>query len=149
MRKSSVAKATRPSERKLDCPVDLAAAAEEEREAEHEQQVPDHGAGERAADDLELHRVHREERDDQLRRVAEGRVEEAADAGPGVLGRVLGRLADQPGERDQRGRREDELERLRRVEDVVHEDDDRRERDASAKRMRRTMAADATRAGAA
>ena len=40
------------------------------------------------------------QRDDQLRRVAEGRVEEAADAGPGVLGGVLGRLADQPRERD-------------------------------------------------
>ena len=53
-----------------------------------------------------------EQRDDQLGRVAEARVEEAADAGPGVLGCVLGRLADQPGERDQRERREDEERRL-------------------------------------
>ena len=43
----------------------------------------------------------REQRDDQLGRVAEARVQEAADAGAGVLGGVLGRLADQPRERDQ------------------------------------------------
>jgi hypothetical protein len=110
-------------------PVDLATAAEEEREPEHEQQVPDHGSGQRAADDLELHRVHCEERDDQLRRVPEGRVEEAADPRSRVLRCVLGRLADQPRERDQRRRREHELERLRRVEDVVHDDHDGGERD--------------------
>src|SRR5262249_26056135 len=40
--------------------------------------------------------------------VPEARVEEAADAGSRVLGRVLGRQADQPGERDEGGRRENE-----------------------------------------
>ena len=46
-----------------------------------------------------------EQRDDQLGRVAEARVQEAADARACVLGCVLGRFADQPGERDQRERR--------------------------------------------
>ena len=59
-------------------------------------------AGERAAHDLRQPGVDREERDDQLGRVAEARVEEAADAGARVLGCVLGRLADQPRERDER-----------------------------------------------
>jgi hypothetical protein len=67
------------------------------------------------------------ERDDELRRVPEGGVEEAADARACVLGRVLRRLADQPGERDESHRREDELERLVQVERVVQQDDERRE----------------------
>src|SRR5207249_12158845 len=41
-------------------------------------------------------------RDDQLRRVTERRVQEAADPGTGVVGQVVRRLADQPGKRDQR-----------------------------------------------
>ena len=61
----------------------------------------------------------REERDDQLRRVAEARVQEAADAGARVLGGVLGRLADQPGERQQRERREQEERGRAGVEDEV------------------------------
>ena len=66
--------------------------------------------------------MDREERDDQLRRVAEARVEEAADAGARVLGRVLGRLADQPRERDERRAREQEEQHLVRVRHVVDED---------------------------
>ena len=62
--------------------------------------------------DLRQAAVHGEERDDQLRRVAEARVQEAADAGAGVLGRVLRCLADQPGERDERSAREHEQQRL-------------------------------------
>ena len=61
----------------------------------------------------------REERDDQLGRVAEARVQEAADAGAGVLGGVLGRFADQPGERNERKRCEDEQRRLVQVNDVA------------------------------
>ena len=83
----------------------------------------------RAADDLELHRVDREEGDDQLRRVAEGGVEEAADARSRVLRRVLGRLPDQPRQRDQRSRREDELDRPVEVGEIVEQHDDRRERE--------------------
>ena len=89
-------------------PVELPPAAEGEREAEDEEEVADDATGQRAAHDLRQPVVDGEERDDQLGRVAEGRVEEAADSRARVVGRVLGRLADQPGERDERERREHE-----------------------------------------
>ena len=66
--------------------------------------------------------MHGEERDDQLGRVAEGGVEEAADAGTGVVSRVLRRLPDQPGQRDEGRRGEDE--ELDVAETRVVEDDD-------------------------
>ena len=50
--------------------------------------------------------------------------------GPGVLRRVLGRLADQPRERDEGERGEHELGRLREVGNVVQHDDEGRERRA-------------------
>ena len=108
--------------------VGAADSAGDQREAEHEQQVADHRAGERAAHDLGQALVNGDERDDQLRRVPEGRVQEAADARPRVLGCVLGRLSDQPRERNQRQRGEHEFERRIEVRDVVQQDDDRSER---------------------
>ena len=39
-------------------------------------------------------------RDDQLRGVAEGRVQQAADVRPRVVGEVLGGLAHEPGQRE-------------------------------------------------
>jgi hypothetical protein len=45
-----------------------------------------------------------------------------------VLGGMLGRLADEPRERDQRERCEHELDRLGEVCGVVEDDDERRER---------------------
>ena len=105
------------------------AAAGHERRAEHEQEVRDDASRQRAADDLGEPLVDGDERDDQLGRVAERRVEEAADPRARVLRGVLGRLPDQPRERDERERREEELERLRRVDEVVERDRDRRERE--------------------
>ena len=49
--------------------------------------------------------VDRDQGDDQLGRVAERRIEEPADARPRVVGSVLGGLADQPCERNERDRR--------------------------------------------
>ena len=54
--------------------------------------------GERGLDDLRLARAQGHEGDDQLRGVAEGRVQQAADAGPGVVGDVLGGLAHEAGQ---------------------------------------------------
>ena len=73
--------------------------------------------------------VDRDQSDDELGRVAEGRVEEAADTRARVLGGMLRRLADQPRQRDQRNRSEDELDRLGRMHRVVQCDRDRRERE--------------------
>ena len=69
--------------------------------------------------------MHGDERDDQLGGVSEGRVEEAADPGPRVLGRVLRGLADQPGEWDESGCGERELDRFVEVCDVVQGDRER------------------------
>ena len=105
--------------------LDLAATSGEQREAEHEQQVADDGAGQRSADDLGQALVDRDQGDDQLGRVAERGVEEAADSGAGVLGGVLRGLADQPGERDQRGGGENEERGVTEIGEVVERDDDR------------------------
>jgi len=76
-----------------------------------------------------LQRVRdRDQRDDQLGRVAEARVEEACDARTGVLTRLLGRFADHPRERNQRDRGKDEHRRLARMDGEVENDRQRRER---------------------
>ena len=118
-------------------PVDLVLPAEREREPEHEQQVREDAAGERAADDVRQAVRNSETRDDQLRRVAEARVQEAADARAGVLGDVLGGLADQPRERDQRGSREDEQRHVAGVEGEVDEEGDRDERERCPEQLSR------------
>ena len=103
------------------------AGADEEREAEDEQDVADDAPRQRAAHDLGQPLVDREQRDDQLRRVAEGRVQESADARAGVMRGVLGRLADQPGERDERERGEDEQLDVAEIEQEIRGDRDGRE----------------------
>ena len=57
-----------------------ALAAEDQRDSEHEQDVRDDAAGERAAHHVRERRVDGEQGDDQLRRVAEARVQEAPDS---------------------------------------------------------------------
>ena len=64
-----------------------AEAADEERQAEHEQQVADDAAGDRGLDQLDVPVAQRDDRDDQLGGVAEGGVEEAAPA-PGPARRA-------------------------------------------------------------
>ena len=99
---------TRPRETKLDQRSSSPRPPKREREAEDEQEVADHAPRQRAPDDLGQALGDGEERDDQLGRVAEAGVEEAADPGAGVMGGVLGRLADQPRQRDQGRGGEDE-----------------------------------------
>ena len=106
------------------------------RHAEHEQEVRDDAARERAADDDRQVGADREESDDQLGCVPEARVEEAADARPGVLRRVLGRLSDQPRERDERERREDEERHLAGARELVDRDRDRGEEERCPEELR-------------
>ena len=108
--------------RKERSPVEALLRPDRLRDSEHEQEIRDHAAGERPANDLRQAVPDREERDDQLGRVAEARIQEAADAGTGVLGRMLGRLADQPRERDERGGGEHEEDRVARVRYVANDD---------------------------
>ena len=69
--------------------VPVAQAAEQQAGAQHQQQVADDRPGERRLDHLDLARGQREERDDELRDVAERRVEDAADLGPGEPAQAL------------------------------------------------------------
>ena len=101
--------------------VDAFAPSEGHRGAEDEEGARDDRARDGAEDDGGQAVADREQRDDQLRRVAEARVQEPPDAGARVLGDVLGRLADQVGERDQRERREHEEHGAVRMDDVARE----------------------------
>ena len=62
-------------------------------------------------------------------RVPERGVQEAADARPRVVCGMLGRLPDQPGERDERQRGEDEQRDVAEFGEVVDGDDERPERE--------------------
>jgi hypothetical protein len=69
------------------------APADEHRGAHDQQDVAEDRADDRRLDDLLQPGVQREERDDELGEVAEGDVEEAADARAGARGELLGRAA--------------------------------------------------------
>jgi hypothetical protein len=74
---SSTEKRTYPVVRLLGAEV-LDAAAEKGG-TKDEEQVREHGAEQRALDNLDLTLHQREQRDDELRRVAAGRIQEPAD----------------------------------------------------------------------
>ncbi|KAJ8566818.1 hypothetical protein ON010_g6302 [Phytophthora cinnamomi] len=86
----------------------VAHAAGDEGAAQHEQQVGQHGADERALHHVDLARLEREDGDDHLDGVAEGGVDEPADGLSRVEGQRLGGLAQQVGERDHDEEVEDE-----------------------------------------
>ena len=83
-------------------------AAEEHRGPEHEQDVAHDRADDRGLDHLVQAGAEREEGDDELGRVAEGDVEQAADPGPGAHGELLGGAAHERGGRDDPQRRGEE-----------------------------------------
>src|SRR5262245_18210815 len=86
-------------------------AADEEREAEHEQQVPDDAAGDRRLDERHVTVAEGNERDDQLRGVAERRVQEPAKRGTRSQRELLRAETDEAGERDERERGGEEYPR--------------------------------------
>ena len=102
-------------------------AAGNHRKTEHEQDVRDDTAGDRAAHDVGQPVGDREQRNDQLGRVAKARVQEPADPRAGVLARVVGGFADQPGERDECERGKDEEGHVAEVEDVARNERERGE----------------------
>jgi hypothetical protein len=105
----------------------LAQAAEEHRQAEREEHVPEDRARERRLHHVVEAGAQRGEGDDQLGHVAEGRVEQAADAGARLLGEVLGRLAHRRGERHDRERRREEDEHRLVGGEVLERERDRHE----------------------
>jgi hypothetical protein len=78
--------------------------ADEEAQAEHQQQVADDAPGDRGLDQLDVPFVQRDDRDDQLRGVAEGGVQEPTKGRPRLARQLLGADADDAGERHQRQR---------------------------------------------
>ena len=91
----------------------VAQPADQHAGPEHEQQVADDRAGERRLDDLDEAGLQREEGDDQLGDVAEGRVEDAADLRPGQRPEALRREADGPGQPEDPDGGDDEQRRCR------------------------------------
>src|SRR4029077_1962739 len=82
--------------------IDDAPLAEEQREAEDEQEVAGDRAYERRPDDRGQTIGGGDGRNDQLRRVTERRVQEAADPGTGVAGQIVRSPAAPPRERGPR-----------------------------------------------
>ena len=110
-------------------PVEPPVAACDHCSSEHEEGGRDDRAAQRAAHDVRQPTPNGEERDDQLRGVAEARIQEAADAGARVLRHVLRRLADQECERCESARGEDEARCTLDPECVVRDERDGRERE--------------------
>jgi hypothetical protein len=81
--------------------VDRPPFADEKHEPQHEQEVAHHRTGKRRADDIRQAVREGDERNDQLRGIAEAGVQKAADSRPGVVRCLLGRLPDEPRERNQ------------------------------------------------
>ena len=67
-------------------------ATDEEARPEHEQDVPDYGADDRGLHHRREARGEGKDGDDDLRGVAEGGVQDAADARAGVVAQCFGRL---------------------------------------------------------
>jgi hypothetical protein len=82
--------------------------ADEEREAEHEQQVADDAPGDRRLHQRDVSAPQRDDRDDQFRGVAECRVEKTAEGRTRPTCELLRAEADDAGERHQRRSRRDE-----------------------------------------
>ena len=68
----------------------MAEAADERRSAEHQQHVADDRSGQRGLDQIGQACAQRQRADDQLRGIAERRVQQPADAAAEMLGQLLG-----------------------------------------------------------
>ena len=99
--------------------------ADDERDTEHEHAVREDRTDQRRLDDLDEPLVQREQRDEELRQVAERRLDDAGAAGTEPRAQLLGRGADQAGERGERRGRDDE----RRTSSKPREMADRRASD--------------------
>ena len=85
--------------------------ARQQARPQDQQEVADDAARQRRLDHVVEPLEQREQGDDQLGGVAEGGVQKAPDARPEPVRERLGRLADQPGQRDDGQRRQAELRR--------------------------------------
>ena len=110
---------------RLNLSSDRSSPAGDERQAQDQEQVAEDAAGDRRLHQLHQPRAERHDRDDQLGRVAEGGVEQAADGRAGAVGEVLGGLAHVARQRQHAEARGEEDPHRRRVEHVAQDDADR------------------------
>ena len=114
-----------PGTRAVELELRPGGAAGDEGEPEDEQQVAEDAAGDRRLHQLDQPRAERHDRDDELGRVAERRVEQAPDGRTGAVGQVLGRLAHVARERQHPQARGEEHPHRGRVHDVAQHNADR------------------------
>ena len=86
----------------------MAHATDENRRAEHEQKVADDRSSDGRFDDAGQPFAQRDQRDDQLRGIAKGRIQKAADARTRARGQLFGRATHPASQRDDRDRGDDE-----------------------------------------
>ena len=82
--------------------------AQQERDAEHEEQVGDDRASDRRLDELEHAHAQRGQRNDKLGEIAKARVQKAADAVARLGGDRFGGAAEERGQRNDGSDRKDE-----------------------------------------
>ena len=102
-------------------------AAEQERQTERQQQVPEQRADDRRAHHLQQAGTQGGHRDDQLREVAESRIEKAADGGSGMDGDLLRSLNDEFRERHDGDRGTEEGDAGRNIAASIEKSGDGRE----------------------
>ena len=105
---SSVAVSRGSRVEKRMMPSGARARADDDHQPEHEQRVGEHRSDDRRLRDHQLALLQREDHDEQLRQVAERRLQHAGDARPEALAELLGGERHdprQPGQRE-RGERE-------------------------------------------
>ena len=105
--------------------VAVAQAAEQEGDAEREQEIRQDRADDGGAHHVEVAGAQRHQRDDELGRIAEGRIEQSAHRIAGVSGEVLGGAHDQRRDRHDRERRGEEDQRRRQLAGVLEHERDR------------------------
>ncbi len=86
----------------------VAQSADEECQAEHQQDVREDRADDRGADDVVEPGVQREQRDEQLRQVAERALHDPRRAGTQAVAQRLDTASDQARQQGQRDRTDDE-----------------------------------------
>jgi len=86
-------------------------SAEQEGDAERQQEIREQRADERSPHHLDQPRPQGHHRDDELRQIAEGRVEQSAERRTGARGQLLGGVDDEHRERHDRERGAEEQQR--------------------------------------
>ena len=105
--------------------VDVAKASEQKAEAQGEQQIGQDRADQRSPHHVRIARLQRHERDNQLRRVAERRIEQATNSFSCACGDLFRSQHDEPGDGDYGDTSAKKNPRVRLRRDVLKRHSDR------------------------